>query len=122
MRFQPLSPAVVPADKLTADFSAAPAVGKVRLGQEQLYFTKFSSTAYLPYSEIVRAYLRQEEVTAKMCCGRANFDRFFVMAEGQDGTLHKLEVATRQAGDQILAHISSRNPSVELGYRKPQTA
>lgn len=122
MRFQPLSPAVIPADKLTADFSAACAVGKVRLGQEQIYYVKFSSTVYLPYSEIVRAYLRQEEVTAKMCCGRANFDRFFVMAEGKDGTLHKLEVSTRQAADQALAHIAARNPNTEIGYRKPQPA
>ena len=122
MRFQPLSHTTLPTDQLMADFSASRAVGKVRLGQEQLYFTKFSGTAYLPYSEIVRAYLRQEEVTAKMCCGRANFDRFFVMAQGQDGTLHKLEVPTRQAADQALAHIAARNPNTEIGYRKPQPA
>jgi len=122
MRFHPLSPTVLPADRLTADLSAACAVGKVRLGQEQIYYVKFSGTAYLPYGEIVRAYLRQEEVTAKMCCGRANFDRFFVMAEGQDGTLHKLEVPTRQAADQVLSHIASHNPNTEIGYRKPQPA
>ena len=50
--------------------------GRVRLGESCLFFPKFSGTTYLPYSQIVNAYLRQEEVNANLCCGRANFDQW----------------------------------------------
>ena len=108
--FLPLSDA-----ELEDDWTRARNIGKVRLGERCLFLTKFSGTHYLPYSRITRVWLRQEEVSAKMCCGRANFDQFYLMVQTGDGQTFKAQVLDKEPGKAALAHISARNPEVQVG-------
>ena len=109
MKFKPeLSTAVLERQLLDREFSAAWEAGRVRLGESCLFFPKFSGTTYLPYSQIVNAYLRQEEVNANLCCGRANFDQFFLMVRGQ--------VLSKEKGKEALALLAAANPAIEIGY------
>ena len=103
---------------LEADYKAAQNLGKVRLGAQWLFFPKFSGTSYLPYTDISRIWLRQEEVTAKMCCGRANFDQFYLMVIDQQGQLHRGHVDDMAKGKEALARIPQYNSAVHIG--KPQ--
>ena len=121
MKFKPeISGAVLPAEALEQDFAQARNAGKLHLGEHCLYLRKFSGATYLPYSQIVRAWLRQEEVKARMCCATANFDQFFLVAACADGQERRGQVIDKASGQACLDHISAKNPSVKIGYVKPQ--
>ena len=121
MKYKPEFSTALTEQELEADLSKAQKVGKVKLGERVLFFTRFAGGSYMPYSEVVHAYLRQEEVTAKMCCGRANFDQFYLMLMGSDGKLRKHQVADMARGKLSLELIAQRNPGCLIGYQKPAT-
>ena len=104
--------------ELERDYRQARDLGKLRLGERWLFFPKFSGTICLPYEDVAKAWLRQEEVSANLCCGRGSFDQFFLMIQRADGVLYKAEVLNKALGKEGLALISSRNPAVEIGLRK----
>ena len=118
MRFKAESSIVLSPEALASDLSSARELGKVRLGQECVYFTKFSGTGYLPYGQVAGAWLRQEEVNANLCCGRANFDQFFLMVQCREGKLLKAEVPNKDLGKEALSLLSAANPDIEIGYKK----
>ncbi|MDY3905865.1 MAG: DUF6709 family protein [Lawsonibacter sp.] len=118
MAFKVLFPTSLSPQELKTDFQQARDLGKVRLGQSGCYFTRFAGTVCLPWGQILQAWLRQEEVNANLCCGRANFDQFFLMVRDRSGTVHKGEVLSKELGKEALALISERDPEVEIGYQK----
>ena len=121
MKFKPELPgAVLPAEVLEQDYAQAKNMDGLHLGEQCLFFRRFSGTTYLPYSRIIRAWLRQEEVKARMCCCTANFDQFFVVLSCADGRERRGQVADKSAGRAALDHITSKNPEVKIGYVKPQ--
>ena len=121
MRLKPEQPDIVlPAEAVERDYAQAKNMGKVQLGDACLYFRRFSGASYLPYSHILRAWLRQEEVKARMCCATANFDQFFLVAACADGQERRGQVIDKASGQACLDHISAKNPSVKIGYVKPQ--
>ena len=120
MKFKPeISGAVLPAGTLEQDYAQARNMGKVHLGEECLFLRRFSGTSYLPYGQISRAWLRQEEVKARMCCATANFDQFYVVMACADGRERRGQVLDKAAGQSCLDHIAAQNPSVRIGYVKP---
>ena len=119
MALKVLFPTPLSQEELKTEFRQARDCGKVRLGASCCYFTRFSGTVCLPYDAIVRAWLRQEEVNANLCCGRANFDQFFLMVQDQSGNTHKAEVVSKELGKEALSLISQHRPQAEIGYRKP---
>ena len=69
MKFKPeFSQEILSDGTLEADYAQAQEVGRVRLGARCLYLRKLSGAAYVPCGQIIRAWLRQEEVRARMCC------------------------------------------------------
>ena len=119
MKFKPeISGAVLPAGTLEQDYAQARNMGKVHLGEECLFLRRFSGTSYLPYGQISRAWLRQEEVKAKMCCGTANFDQFYLVMACGDGREHRWHIPDKAAGQTCLDHITAQNPEVKTGYVK----
>ena len=119
MKFKPeISGAVLPAEALEQDFAQARNAGKLHLGEHCLYLRKFSGATYLPYSQIVRAWLRQEEVKARMCWATANFDQFYVVMDCADGRQRQGQVLDKDTGKAALDHIATRNLAVKIGYVK----
>ena len=119
MKFKPeLSQEILPDGTLEADYAQAQEAGRVRLGVQCLYLRKLSGAAYVPCGQIVRAWLRQEEVRARMCCATANFDQFYVVMSCGGGQEVRWQVGDKAAGQRVLDHISAQNPAVEIGYRK----
>ena len=121
MKFKPEIPgAVLPTQALAQDYAQARNMGKVHLGEQCLYLRKFSGVSCLPYSQITRAWLRQEEVKARMCCTTANFDQFHLVMACADGQERRGQVIDKASGQACLDHISAKNPSVKIGYVKSQ--
>ena len=105
-------------EELKADYKAARNLGGIRLGNEWLFFPKFSGTSYLPYPDISRFWIRQEEVNAKLCCGRANFDQFYLMVIDRQGQLHRGQITDEPNAMEALAQIPQRNPAALIGKPK----
>lgn len=105
---------------VSQDFARARRIGRISLGERCLFFQKLLGTSYLPYSQILRAWLRQEEVKARMCCGAANFDQFYLVMDCTDGRERRWHIPDKAEGQTCLDHIAARNPEVKLGYVKPQ--
>lgn len=121
MRFKPEIPnAVLPCEALQPDYTQARSLGKVQLGELCIFFRKFAGVTYLPYDQILRAWLRQEEVKARMCCATANFDQFYVVMACTDGQERRGQVIDKVTGQSCLDHISAHNPAVKLGYVTPK--
>ena len=119
MKFKPALPdAALPPEALEQDYAQARALDKLQLGAQCIYLRKLSGTVYLPCSRIVRAWLRQEEVKAKMCCGTANFDQFYLVMACGDGREHRWHIPDKAAGQTCLDHITAQNPEVKTGYVK----
>lgn len=106
--------------ELKDDYSRAQNFGNVRLGERWIFFPKFSGTTYLLYDQVVRAWLRQEEVKARVCCGTANFDQFYLVLECADGKQCRGQVINKSSGQLCLDRIKAQNPDVKIGYVKPQ--
>ena len=122
MRFKPEIPgAALSQEALAEDYSKARNLGKIRLGEACIYLQKFSGTAYLPCGFICRAWLRQEEVRARMCCATANFDQFFLVMLCDGGQELRWHVEDKAEGQKCLDHIAARNPEVNIGFVKPQS-
>ena len=121
MKYKPEFPVAIPDSELESDLLRARKVGKVHLGELALYFSRFAGGSFMPYDQITRAYLRQEEVKAKLCCGIANFDQFYLMVEGSDGKLRKHQVTDKDAGKSALEHIARLNTNALIGFQKPAT-
>ncbi len=123
MKFKPELPgAVLPAEVLEQDYAQAKNMDGLHLGEQCLFFRRFSGTSYLPYGQIVRAWLRQEEVKARMCCATANFDQFYVVLSCADGRERRGRVVNKDGGQRCLDHIAACNPEVKIGYVKPGEA
>ena len=121
MKFKPeVFDALLSDEELEQDCAQAQALGQVRLGEQCVFYRKFSGTAYLPYCQIVRAWLRQEEVRARMCCATANFDQFYLVMACTDGQERRGQVLDKPTGQQCLDHIAAKNPEVKIGYVKPR--
>ena len=121
MKYKPEFSFTLTGEELAAEAESARTVGKVKLGEQVALFSRFAGGSYMPYSEMVNAYVRQEEVNANLCCGRANFDQFFLMIMGSDGTLRKHQVPDMESAKLALAHIAQKNPNCVIGYQKPAT-
>ena len=97
-------------EQLRADFDQARSLGQVRLGEHCVYFQKFSGTYALPSGRIFRAWVRQEEVRANLCCGRANFDQFYLMVQEEGGAVCRGQVLSKETGRACLDRIRAENP------------
>lgn len=121
MKFKPELLEVRPdPEALRRDYAQSRNLGEVRLGKRWLFFRKFLGAAYLPYDRVVRAWLRQEEVKARLCCGTANFDQFYLVLECAGGQRRRGQVIDKKAGQACLEHIQDQNPAVKIGYVKPR--
>ena len=91
---------------------------RIRFTDQNIEYKKRFKWLSLPYSEIIQAYMRIEEVNSKMCCGTANFDMHFLMLRTQSGEFLKIPVTSRKLTEQMLDYLSKVNLNIEIGYKK----
>ena len=76
----------------------------------------------LPLGEMVWVYMRQEDSSATLCCGRMTIESYFLMIHMADKTVHKFPFETAEAVKDMMAEISRRNPNVVCGYSEEKKA
>lgn len=69
MKFRKITDTELDPKILEQDLEQADQFKKIAVGKRCVYFTGLVHTKYLPLSEIIWAYMRQEDCESKMCCG-----------------------------------------------------
>lgn len=68
----------------------------------------------ISYKDISRAFMRVEEVCTTMCCGRANFDRSFLVVI-VDGKEEIIETDSPDIVRKTLDILKEKNPDIQIG-------
>jgi len=129
MKFNPLTDAVLDADRLETEYKNSREIGVIRLSDSALFFRSGLKTYYVPYGGITRCFRRVMLVPARMCCGRGNLsvENLVVCGgvRGEDGSDHEAELAQIQLpGDKaaraLMEELKARIP--HAAFTKPETA
>lgn len=97
---------------LKQEYKAAARWGEVRLGKECLFYRYFIKIRYVSYTEIRRAYLREESGES----GEFLLKEFYLMLETSDGALHKLRMEREGNAREILSCLKKEHPGISVGF------
>lgn len=102
--------------EVNADYEAATAFDKVKVGKLGVYFRDGFKTRFMDYSLLERVFIRIQEVNGRMCCGNATFAyyRLVFIVNGKEfvDTISENE----KAMDDALAKIKESAPNVAIGF------
>ena len=116
MKFKKIADTELELQILEKDFEQAEKFKKVAVGKKCIYYMGLMQTKYLPISEIVWAYMRQEDCAGTLCCGRMEFSSFFLMVTTRDQKQQKTYLEEAKDVKAILTLLEERNPRMESGY------
>ena len=104
-------------ETLDAEFASAATYGKIKLGKTAIFWKVTLRWFYLPLNMVQRVYRRVEEVNAKMCCGRANFDIQKLMLVLNDDTTLELYIGEvpREQAARLLQDLKNAHPELKYG-------
>ena len=95
MKFYPLSNELA-ADVLAAGYQAGREIGKVRLGEQCLYFREKLKVYYIPYADMTRVFRRVMLIPATMCCGKGDFEVENIVISTAEGAAVAASSAAKQ--------------------------
>lgn len=99
------------------EFKMASGYGKVKLGQEYIFWKKGFTWSMLELSSIKRIYRKIEGVDTKMCCGNVNFDiqkLVFLLRDGNGFEVLIGEGMLKEA-DALYRKLKDEHPEIQYG-------
>lgn len=102
---------------LDNEFQQAAKYGKVKLGNDSIFWKKGLKWYVVPLDDVERAYRRVEEVNAKMCCGRADFDIQKLVLLLKDGAQLELLIgdAMPKEAERLFERLKAARPDMLFG-------
>lgn len=91
-------------------------MAKVTVTDGKIRYKKFLATCELPVTDLVWAYVQQEDVSAKMCCGSFNAEIGRVIVLERDGKKEIFQFESMQEARELLERIQKANPDLPVGY------
>lgn len=82
----------------------------------KLQYKKFFRTRELPVGDIAWAYLQQEDVSARMCCGRASFEIGRLVIIDKNGKREILQYEGLDEPRRLLDDLTEANAAIAVGY------
>ena len=116
MKFESLTSPAADVSALQEEYKQAREIGKLRLGQQHLYFRTGLKSYYLPYQDITRYFRRVMQVPAKLCCGKGDFEieHLVICGEG-DRELAQIQLPGRRAAQILMDELKLLVPEAEIG-------
>ena len=114
MKFYPLSNELS-ADVLAAGYQAGREIGKVRLGEQCLYFREKLKVYYIPYADMTRVFRRVMLIPATMCCGKGDFEVENIVICTAEGEKAQVQLPGERAGKIMLEELARLAPHAEVG-------
>lgn len=118
MKFKSFTGTVLDSKTLEQDLAKADAFYRIAVGKQCIYYTGVLKVTYVPFSDMVWAYLRQEDCSTRMCCGKVDIASFFLMVTVRDGKQKKANLERAEDVKAILELLRERVPGIEIGYSK----
>lgn len=91
-------------------------MAKVTVTDGKIQYRKFLTACELPVTDLAWAYLQQEDVSAKMCCGSFNAEIGRVIVLERNGRKEVFQFESMQEARELLAKIQEANPDLPIGY------
>lgn len=91
-------------------------MAKVELKDGKLVYKKMLMQKEIPAADVVWAYLQQEPVNARICCGRASFEIGRLVVIDRSGRREIFQYEGLDEPKRILDGLSAANPSMAVGY------
>ena len=114
MKFYPLSNELA-ADVLAAGYQAGREIGKVRVGEQCLYFREKLKVYYIPYADMKRVFRRVMLIPATMCCGKGDFEVENIVICTAEGEKAQVQLPGERAGKILLEELARMAPHAEVG-------
>lgn len=102
--------------ELTADHAAAEKFDRVRVGALGVYFREGLKTRFVPYSYMERAFIRIQEVNARVCCGSTCFAYYRLVLVHDGKEYADIPSESEKAMDGALARMQELSPGLAVGY------
>ena len=118
MKFESLTSSAVDSSVLQMEYKQAREIGKLRLGQQHLYFRTGLKSYYLPYQDITRYFRRVMQVPARMCCGKGNFEIENLVICGDSGELAQVQLPGAKAAKIVMEYLAELAPNAAVGTVK----
>lgn len=97
-------------------------VAKVSIKDGKLMYKKMFKQYEMPMDSIVWAYLQQEDVQAKMCCGRPSFPIGRLIVQDGEGKREIFQYDGMDEPRRLLNEIQQANSSIAIGYTQENRA
>lgn len=91
-------------------------MAKVTVENGKIRYRKFLSICELPVKDLVWAYLQQEDVSAKMCCGSFQAEIGRVIVLERNGKKETFQFESMEEARELLTRIQEANPDIAVGY------
>ena len=120
MKFESLTSPAADAASLQEEYKQAREIGKLRLGQRNLFVRAGLKAFYIPYADIRRYFRRVMQVPAKLCCGKGNFEIENLVICGDSGELVQVQLPGTKAAKIVMDELAQLAPNAAVG-RVPTT-
>ena len=115
MKFYSLTSREENMESLQAEYKTAQEIGKLRLGEDRLYFRSARKIFYIPYNEIHRYFRRVMLVPAKLCCGKGDFAIEHLVICDTDRELAQIQLPGSRAAKVLMERLGSLAPDAIMG-------
>jgi hypothetical protein len=117
MKFYPLeeNQPQAEAKQLESEYTAAREIGKIRLGEQRLYFRSGRKVYYIPYANVRRCFRRVMLVPAKLCCGKGDLEVENLVLCGDSGELAQIQLPGTRAAKILMEELKILIPEAEFG-------
>ena len=115
MKFYPLIAGSQEPKGLGEEYRTGREIGKIRLGEQHLFFRSMGRAYYIPYTEIRRYFRRVMMVPARLCCGKGSFQMEHLVICGGEGELAQVEVPGTKAAKVLMEELGRLAPGAAVG-------
>lgn len=91
-------------------------MAKVTVEDGKIRYRKFLTVCELSAADLVWAYLQQEDVSARMCCGSYHGEIGRVIVRDKNGKKEIFQFESMQEARELLAKLKGENPDLAVGY------
>ena len=105
---------------LDREFEQGVAKGKVKLGENTIFWKKGLRWYGVKIEQVERVYRRVEEVKSKLCCGSANFDIQKLMLQLKNGEELSVLISEGEvkAAESLYKLLQEKHPQLQYGKVK----
>lgn len=122
MKFYPVTRSAE-TSAMKEDYQSARTIGVIRMGQEFLYFRAKMKVYYIPYEDVKHCFRRVQQVPAKMCCGRGNFDIESLVIGDDAKELAVIQLPGTRAARELIKALKEKMPSCDFSApKRPERA